>query len=56
MKYAMYSSTLQISYGFDPFKMAVEFFLTASNFPNCDGPNAFSSPRSNRPLAQTSKG
>ena len=24
-----------------PFKMAVKFFKTASNFPNFDGPNAF---------------
>ena len=28
---------------FNPFKMAVQFFWTASSFPNIDGRNAFSS-------------
>ena len=38
---------------FNPFKMAVHFFWTASSFPNIDGPNAF--PKFNMPLALTSK-
>ena len=29
---------------FNPFKMAVQFFQTASNFPNFDSQNAFSPP------------
>ena len=37
-----YILTLLISYMvFNPFKMAVQFFSTSSNFPNFDGPNAF---------------
>ena len=37
-----YSFTLLISYMvYNPFKMVVHFFHTASNFPNSDGPNAF---------------
>ena len=28
--------------GFNPFKMKVQFFWTASSFPNFYGPNAFS--------------
>ena len=27
---------------FNPFKMAIQFFKTASNFPNFDDPNVFS--------------
>ena len=41
-----YSFTLLISYNmvltFNPFKMAVQFFWTASSLPNIDGPNAVS--------------
>ena len=34
--------TANFLYGFNTFQMAVQFFKTASNFPNFDGPNAFS--------------
>ena len=48
-----YSLTLLIYYiGFNPFKMVVQLFLKATNFPNFDGPNAFF-PKFNRPLAPT---
>ena len=33
--------TANFLYGFNPFKMAVHFFWTASSFLNFDGPNAF---------------
>ena len=53
VRYATFA--LLISYMvFNPFKMAVQFFWTASSFPNFDGPNAFF-PKFNRPLAPTSK-
>ena len=43
-----------ISMVFNQFKIEVQFFLTASSFPNFDGPNAFL-PKFNRPLALTSE-
>ena len=39
---------------FNPFKMVVQLFQTASNFPNFDGQNAFF-PKFNWPLAPTSE-
>ena len=50
------SFTLLISYmGFNLFKMAVQFFQTASSFPNFEGPNAFF-PDLKRPLVRLQKG
>ena len=40
---------------FDPFKMAVEFFKTASTFPNFDDSNAFF-PNSTSPWPRLQKG
>ena len=40
---------------FNPFKIAVQFFQTASNFPNFDGQNAFF-PNSTGPWPRLQKG
>ena len=40
---------------FNPFQMAVQFFKTASNFPNIDDPNAFF-PNSTGPWPRLQKG
>ena len=48
--------TLLVSFMlFDPFQMAVQFFYTASNFPNFDDPNAFF-PNSTGPWSPLQKG
>ena len=46
--------TANFLYNFNPFKMAVQFFLAALNFSNFDGPNAFF-PKFNKPMASTSE-